>query len=348
MASMDIFNSNAFSAFSLIDALEEINTKPDYLGTLDKEFGLFQQRPVRTETVAIEKRDNVLSLIQTTPRGAPLEEGGPGDRTIRDFRTVRIAKGDNITASEIQGIRAFGSETELKAVGAEINYRLKLLTDDLELTHENMRLSAVQGVLTDADGSTIYDWFTQWGVSQDSEIDFDLDNGSPASGALIKKCDQVVTQTRQAAKGARFTRIIGLCGTSFWRDLIAHEHVQKLWELITLYGDQTGIAAIMGLPGNHVIEFGGITFVRYWGTDDDSTVAIGTNECKFFPLGGRGVFQVAYSPMESFGFANTPGRDRYALIVRDTERDMWVKPEVYSYPLHICTRPKMLQRGKRT
>jgi hypothetical protein len=153
---------------------------------------------------------------------------------------------------------------------------------------------------------------------------------------------------RQAAAGARFNRVIGLCGTAFWRDLIAHSEIQKLWELQTLYGDQTGLSSLLDLPGNNMIDYGGITFVRYWGTDDDSTVAVSSNLCKFFPMGGRGIFQVAYSPLESFGFANTPGRERYALIVRDTDRDMWVRPEVYSYPLHICTRPKMLQRAKRT
>jgi hypothetical protein len=29
------------------------------------------------------------------------------------------------------------------------------------------------------------------------------------------------------------------------------------------------------------------------------------------------------------------------------ERNAWVKVEVYSYPLFICTRPEMLQRAKR-
>jgi hypothetical protein len=41
-------------------------------------------------------------------------------RDIRDFRTVRIAKGHTLTAAEIQNIRAFGSETELQQVQNEI------------------------------------------------------------------------------------------------------------------------------------------------------------------------------------------------------------------------------------
>jgi len=346
MASMDIFNADAFSAFSLLDALDNIDTKPQLLGSMD----LFQVRKVRTEAVAIEKRDNTLSLIKTSQRGAPPEENSPGTRDIRDFRTVRIARGDTMQASEVQNIRAFGMESELKAVATEVNERLRQLTDDLELTFENMRLGALQGVLTDADGSTIRNWFTEWGVAQPAEIDFDLDNASPASGALMTKCDQVVDAMRKAAKGSWLptTRAVGLCGTAFWRDLMAHPEMAKLRELQTLYGDQTGLAQLLGISGSQIIEYQGVTFIRYFGTDDDSTVAIPSDKCKFFPLGARGVFQVAYSPLESAGFVNTPGRERYSLIVRDRDRDMWVRPEVYSYPLHICTKPLMLQRAKRT
>lgn len=44
---------------------------------------------------------------------------------------------------------------------------------------------------------------------------------------------------------------------------------------------------------------------------------------------------------------NTPGQDVYALIVQDKDRQAWVRPEVYSYPLFMCTRPGMLLRAKR-
>ena len=346
MATMDIFGSNAFSAVSLTSAINKIDTKPQLLGRM----GLFTPRPVRTDKVAVEQRAQTLSVIQTSNRGAPLGEGSSIKRSIRDFRTSRIAKGDTITADEVQNIRAFGSETELQQMISEVLDRQMRIYDDIELTWENMRLGAVQGILLDADSSTIYNWFTEFDVSQAAEIDFDLDNATPASGALMKKCDQVVTQMRQAAKGAFIggTRVIGLCGTNFWRDLIAHAEIHKLWELTTLYGDQSGLSALLSLPGNDVIQYGGITFMRYWGTDDDSTVAIGTDKCKFFPMGARGAFEVAWAPMESFQFVNTPGQPLYSIIVRDKDRDMWARPEVYSYPLHICTRPAMLQRAKRT
>lgn len=67
---------------------------------------------------------------------------------------------------------------------------------------------------------------------------------------------------------------------------------------------------------------------------------------KFFPVGAPGVFQVAYSPAETFDYVNTPGLPVYGMTIPDRDRNAWVRVEQYSYPLHICTRPEMLLRAK--
>ena len=72
------------------------------------------------------------------------------------------------------------------------------------------------------------------------------------------------------------------------------------------------------------------------------------SEVKFFPVGAPGVFQVAYSPGESFEFVNTPGLPVYGRIMPDMKRNEFVEIEVDSYPLFMCTRPEMLQKGTAT
>lgn len=343
MPSMDIFNSDAFSARSLTAAIAKV----DYLPSLLGDMNIFDAKPVSTVQVMIEEMDGVLGLIKTTERGAPLPQRTAERRKARGFKTVRLAKGDRLYAHEIQGVRAFGSETELMQVQAEVMRRMAGpagLLRDLQLTWENHRLGAVQGVVLDADGSTLFDWFTEFGVSQDTEIDFDLDNASPAEGAVRKKCTQVVRQMRVASKGAwsPATRVIGLCGDNFFDDLTAHKEVRA-----TYLNTQAAAALRDGLAYEQV-NYGGITFINYQGTDDGSTVGIGTDKCKFFPTNAPGAFDVAYSPGETFDFVNTPGQQQYALIVPDKDRNAWVDIEVYSYPLFYPTRPKMLQRAKRT
>lgn len=342
MVAMNIFDSDAFSMVSLTQAIEKIPYTPDFLGSL----GIFESVPVRTVTVAIEKREQELAIIQTSERGAPLEEQTVPKRDIRDFRTVRIAKGDTVQAAEIQNIRAFGSESEMQTVQAEMAYRYGLLLRDMELTHENMRLGAIQGIVRDADGSVLRNWYTEWGIQQPAEIDFDLEDDTTN---VRKKCADVVRAMMRAGKGAwtASTRVIGLAGDEFYDALINHPSVRDT------YLNWTAAAELRGLNVFGRFDFGGISFYNYRGTDSFSdgatggvnAVGIKSEECKFLPVGAPGVFKVAYSPAESFEFVNTPGRPRYAMLIRDQLRNMWVRPEVYSYPLYICTRPEMLQRA---
>ena len=343
MLSMDVFSSDAFKATSLLTAIKSVPFQPMALSQL----GIFSDNPIRTESVWIEQRDGVLTLVPTTPRGAPVVERKTELRLARNFRTVRIAKGDTITASELQSIRAFGSETELMQLQAEVARRMSGpvgIMRDIELTWENMRLGAVQGIVTDADGSTLYDWYTELSVTQATEIDFDLDNASPASGIVRTKCAEVLRAMQRAARGAWLptTEVYGLCGDAFWDNLIAHVEVR------TTFQNWSAAAELREPAFWSTFRYGGINFVNYRGTDDGSTVAINTDKCKFFPVNAPGVFQAAWSPAETFEFVNTPGRPLYPLTIPDRERDMQVRIELYSYPLFICTRPLMLQRARRT
>jgi hypothetical protein len=344
MPTLDIFNQDAFTAIELTAAVNKTPFQPSRLGQLN----LFTPQPVRTKTVWVEEREGVLSLIQTSPRGAPLDQRATEQRKGRDFRTLRIAKGDRLMADEIQDIRAFGTDSELVQVMDEVSRRLNGPTGlrrDIELTQENMRLGAVQGIVTDADDTTLFNWFTEFSITQASEIDFDLDAASPASGVVRKKCNQVVRQMMRAAAGAWVagqTIVYALCGDAFWDDLTAHTEVRA-----TYLNTQQAAELRDGLAYES-FRYGGITWENYRGTDDGSTVAISTNEAKFFPVNAPGVFITAFSPAETFDFVNTPGLPIYAMIIPDLQRNTFVDIEAYSYPLPICTRPAMLQRAKRT
>jgi hypothetical protein len=346
MASMDIFKQRAFHMVELSAAVQRSPYVPKFLGGL----GIFAEKGVRTESIAIERKGGALSLIQTSERGAPLDEGSREKRDVRDFRTVRIAKGQTLTASQVQNIRAFGSETEFQQVQQELADIIggpTGLRNSVEITHEAMRLGAVQGILLDKDGSVIRNWFTEFGISQPGEIDFDLDNASPASGAVRTVCNTVVRAVIRGSEGAWIdgqSYVMGLCGDTFWDNLTAHKEVRETYlNQVEASELRNGVGTAFGS-----LKYGNILFTNYRGTDDGSTVAIGTDKCKFFPVNAPGAFLCAYSPAEFFPFVNTMGQPVYAMTLMDDDRQAWVRPEVYSYPLHICLRPGMLQRAKRT
>ncbi len=345
MPTMDIFNDDAFTCVSITQALEKVPFQPNLLGSL----GIFEPVPVTTDKVGIEKRDGVLSIIQTSERGAPLEDRDVDKRDIRDFRTRRIAKGSTIQAASIQNLRAMGSETELESVQREVMRRYAGPTGilrDVEMTWEFMRLGAIQGIVLDADGTTIYNWFTQWGISAPSAINFAL---TTAATAVRKKCAQVIRAMQVASKGAwtPTTQVHAICGDTFYDNLVDHADVKAT------YNNWAAAADLRQDMTYRAFSFGGITFHNYRGADNFSdsgtsgTAAFGvkSTEAKFFPVGAPGVFQVAYSPLESMDYVNTPGMPVYGMIVTDKDRGFWARPEVYSYPLFMCTRPEMLQKA---
>lgn len=342
MATLDIFNHNAFKLQSMLLAMESIDFRPQRLGGM----GIFTANPVRTESVSIESRDGVLALIQTSQRGAPLGQRDNEKRKLRNFNTVRIAKGDRITASELANIRAFGTESELMQVQDEIARRLAGpvgLQSQIELTLENMRLGALHGIVKDADGTEIINWFNEFGVTQAAEINFDLANASPSPGAVKKKCNQVVRAMTTSSKGVftTMTRVHALCGDAFWDDLTSHDEVVKT------YLNTQEAASLRDGNVYETFNYGGITWENFRGTDDGTTVSVGTDKAIFFPVNAPGAFLEVFSPGEQFDHLGQLGQSMYPLIVPDKDRQMFADIEAYSYPLHVCTRPAMLQRAKR-
>lgn len=343
MASLDVFNQDAFTTIQLTAAIEKVPFQPTGLG----ELNIFDPFPIRTKALFIEERLGKLTLLQTSPRGAPLSNRTTEKRTARSFSVPRIAEEDTVLADEIQSIRAFGTESELMMVQAEIARRLNGPTGllrQVEYTWEYMRLGAIQGILLDADGSQIYSFFDEFQVAAPAEVGFDLSAASPAEGALRVKCNAVVRGMSRASQGAftAQTEVYALCGDAFWDALVSHPDVVKT------YYNWVAAEELRKGQAFSAMKFGGIYWFNYRGSDDASTISVNTDKCKFFPVKAPGVFQVAYAPGESFDWVNTPGKPQYIIPIPDRDRNAWWKMEVYSYPLFICTRPAVLFSGRRT
>ena len=336
MAGMNIFNASAFSMTSLTGAVEKLDYVPQTLGQLN----IFEPMPVRTRDLWVDRRSGGLKLIGSSALGAPPEELVNDDRNMVPLRTTRLAKGFTLYAHEIEGIRQHGSETELMQVQAEYLRRTARVRDDMDLTHEHHRLGALQGLLLDADGtSVIYNYFTEFGIAQPAVVDFELDDAttnvrnkaSTLKRDMVRGSGGVITQS---------TQIHALAGDAFFDMLVDHPTV------IRTYQNWAAAADLRGSTAFESFTYGGVTWHNYRGTDDNSTVAIDPEEAIFFPVGARDVFKKAMAPAEFGPFINTPGRDTYLINIVDRDRQAFTRGELYSYPLYFCQRPDVLRKAK--
>lgn len=71
MADLAIFNRDEFSMTSLSAAIQRAPYVPQLLG----QMGIFTPDRSRTTTITVEEKGGVLSLIKSSQRGAPIEEG---------------------------------------------------------------------------------------------------------------------------------------------------------------------------------------------------------------------------------------------------------------------------------
>lgn len=337
MASMDIFRNDAFSVVSLSGMIEKLPYVPNLLGSLN----IFEPMPVRTRTIFVDRRENSLELIPTTADGAPPVILSGEDRDLVPLRTTRLAKRFTLYAHEIEGIRAFGTESELQAVQSEFAARSQRLKNDMEATHEFHRLGALQGLLLDADGvSVIRNYWDDFGVAKPAAVSVPLSQDAPGLRAILSG---VVRGLVQGSGGAirPGAKIHALTGDDFYDTLVTHPEVERL------YLNWSAASELRGNTGPFdSFEFGGVVWHNYRGTDDNSTIAVPSDTAKLFPVGVPGVFKKAMAPLETLDFIGTPGQNTYMMNIPDRDRDMWTMGEIYSYPLYFCQRPEMLRELK--
>jgi Phage major capsid protein E len=355
---LNVFRNDAFTSVTLTEAVERNPYKPDGLGNLR----LFEPKPIRTKALAVEQRQGRLVIIPTSARGAPPTERITEKRQARYFEAPRIATADTVYASELMDVREFGTESVMMQVQAEVARRLNGptgLTSNIEYTWERHRLGAIQGLLLDADGTVLFNWFEEFGIDQPVEIGFNLAQANPPDGVLRTTCNQVVRGMTRAGQGAFTgrTKIVGLCGDDFWDFLVNHPDVTKTYYNWLQAAELRQGTAFRGTGDDAnpfsanasmltPMLFGDIYWINYRGSDDLVSVAIPSDRVKFFPQGGNDVFTVAWAPSDTAQWINKPGKPTYVLPIMDRDRQKWWRMEVESYPLHICTRPEVLFSGR--
>lgn len=321
MAEISIFEDEAFSVISLLASINEEHHIPGQIAA----SGLFTEEGSTTVTQQIEKDGDVLELVAAAPRGAPGQVVIGSKRSLIPFNCVHLPQEFTIMADEIQGIRAFGSRTELQGVQDLVNAKQNKARGQLDLTHEYQRIGAIKGQVVDKDGSILVDLFQMFGLEQQKlEMEFGVVDVSVRAGEALDMQEDVLGN-------ATGTGAIAWCGKNFWADLISDDSVKEA------YLNHEAASALRG-DRRQAFEFGGVLWIRYRGKIG-GVPFVGDNDAYLVPEGVPGLFKSVFAPANYMETVNTLGLPYYTKLER-MKYDKGVTGETQSNPLHICSRPR--------
>lgn len=332
----------SISDFSVNVITKAINKIPNPWG-LVQQMGIFQDDPIATTKVTIEQDNGVLNLISSTNRRS--DERNKNERSKRTLYTVDVPHlplDDELLASDIQDVRAFGDEAAGTTETIELEKILRQLRRKHAITWEYFQTQALtKGQVIDADGSVLADFFDIFDISQES-IDFEFTTDTTPVQTLVLDAKGHIEDNIQ---GDVIGDYMALCSPEWFRAFIEHPKVREAY---AFFLDSNGRNFRTSDP-RQGFRFGEVTWIEYrgratWKDPDGNTVTrkfIETDKAFMFPTGTLETFMNNIAPGNLIQAANTRGLPVYAFQkLRNDERGWDIFSE--SNHLPICLRPQVL------
>lgn len=334
MAALDVFRADAFGMIQLTNALNKMPYVPKRLGQL----GLFKKTGVSTTNIMVEEQNGKLMIVQTAARGSSPNAMGGKPRSARTFPLLHLPLAAAVMADDVQNIRSFGSESEMQSAVELVNDKLQDMRTNFEATHEWHRVQAIQGLVTDADGTAMYNMFSEFGQNEPTvSIDWTQANSVKRAAADARR------KIEDALGMDTYTGIRAFCSGPMMDALMCKDEIKNSY----MY---TQAQFLRDNQARGEFTWSGITWEEYRGSipthnaDGSTPVAapfIPNDTIRFVPEGVSDIFIEHYGPPTFMEGVNTKGKPVYAKQER-MKFDLGVEIFGQSNILILCTRPAVL------
>jgi hypothetical protein len=327
---------NPFDAggYSLAELTQAINILPNLYTRLGQ-IGLFRFEGVSQRSVIIEQYEGVLNLLPSVPLGGPATVGTREGRSMRSFALPWIPHDDVILPADIQGQPALGVFDGADPLVEVMNRKLTLMRRKHAQTREYMEMNALRGIVKDGAGTTLYNYFTEFGLSQQS-VDFVLGTAGTQVQAKIR---EVLRKIEVELKGETMSGVLALVSPEFFDKLIGNTSVEDAYKYFSSTGAQP-----LREDTRRRFPFAGIVFEEYNATVTLSTGSTETlvpaGEGIAFPMGTLDTFVTYGAPANLIETVNTIGLPMYARqLARPDGSAIEVKTEASILP--VTKRPRL-------
>jgi hypothetical protein len=330
---------NPFDAggYSLAEMTQAINILPNLYTRLGQ-LGLFRFQGVTQRSVVIEQREGVLSLLPSVPLGAPATLGTREMRSMRSFSLPWIPHDDIILPGDIQGVPALGMSDMADPLTEVMTEKLTVMRRKHAQTREYMEMNALRGIVKDGAGSTLYDYFAEFGLEQIS-VDFAF---GTAGSNIQAKIRTVLRAIEDNLMGETMSTAHALVSSEFFDKLISHPKTEDAYKFFSASGGQP-----LRDDMRRAFPFGGLLFEEYNGraplSNGTTERFIGVGEGIAFPLGTFDTFTTYGGPANLLEAANTVGLPLYARQQVDA-KGRWIDLMTEASILPVNKRPRLAIR----
>jgi hypothetical protein len=201
------------------------------------------------------------------------------------------------------------------------------------ITLEYWHMGALKGILLDSDGSTVYNLYTEFGITPEVH-DFKF---TVSTTKIQELCLDVSRHIEDNLLGDTMTGVEVWCSPGFFDELISHATVKAA------FSGYSEAANRMGGDPRMNFTYGGLKFSEYRGAVS-GTPFIPADTAIAVPTGTRDTFETYWGPpvlngISGVNMMGSPGP--YALQTRDPKgRSIELDSEMNCLP--ICKRPGVL------
>jgi hypothetical protein len=327
---------------------EQVNVIPNLYGLLN-ELDVFPSQGVISTVVEMRYENKVLRVLPAKERGAPATPMKSETGKTIFMEVPHYPSLDVITPKDIQDILVqIGMTKRPTTVAEETAKRLLAIRNVHAISREWTRSGALQGLIVDGNGATIYDLYAVFGITKVS-VDFDLGN---AGADMTDKCNQVYQSITRNLKGEVMAGIEVICDTNFFQAFVTHPSVTKFY----VNAEQALLLAEIvrgrseGMMWGREFRFQQILFREYYGTAPiksgsplaDATAPFWASKTgTAFPRGTMNMFRTFDAPAHDIRFVNTMGQEIYVSPeILDHGQGIELRSE--SNCLAVCRRPEAI------
>lgn len=318
------------------DYSQEINDIPNTYGKIQQAGHFTLNEGITTTTVQMDRVSDELNILEERPRGSAPSQAGGEEIVPHVFAVPHIPHEDFLRPADLQDRRKPG-DTGPDTKTRKLSKKTRMLRMAQALTLEYMRMGAIKGKLYGGSGKLLYDFYNEFGFTQEV-LSLELaDTGKDVPGAL-RVAKRYIEDNIEA--GMMMGEYHCYCSASFFDKLTSHAKVSQAYQYYQASAGQAD-------PNRNDLRTGfyyqGIVFEEYNATAKLKKTGapvkfIEDDAAYLFPRNVPNMFRTYFAPADHIDYVNTEGQEVYMFEI-DPGTGRYLELVSESNPFPINTKP---------